>query len=130
MTVVDASVLVAAEVDSGPEGVWAEDILSRDLLAAPHLVLVESANIFRRLERAGRLSVFEATAAYQSLVQLDIDLFPFEPFADRVWDIRGNVIFYDAWYVALAEALECSLATLDMWLTRAPGLECQFLVPG
>jgi hypothetical protein len=38
--VVDASVLVAAVVDSGTAGEWAETILSRDFLLAPHLLPV------------------------------------------------------------------------------------------
>ncbi|MEY4579670.1 MAG: hypothetical protein RL701_4373 [Pseudomonadota bacterium] len=35
--VVDASVVVAMLVDSGPDGQWAELELSADDLAAPHL---------------------------------------------------------------------------------------------
>jgi predicted nucleic acid-binding protein len=36
---------------------------------------------------------------------------------------------YDACYVALAEALQAPLATLDARLTRAQGLGCAFLLP-
>jgi predicted nucleic acid-binding protein len=46
--VVDASVLVAALVDGGPMGRWAEEHLLSDHLAAPHLLPVEVANILRR----------------------------------------------------------------------------------
>jgi hypothetical protein len=28
--------------------------------------------------------------------------YPFEPFSDRVWELRGNLTVYDAWHVALA----------------------------
>lgn len=38
-TVVDASVLVAALVDSGAEGMWAESVIDEGSLAAPELVL-------------------------------------------------------------------------------------------
>lgn len=37
---------------------------------------------------------------------------------------------YDAAYVALAEAAEASLLTLDLSLVRAPGPRCSFLTPG
>ena len=63
-------------------------------------------------------------------MQLDIDLFPFEPFADRIWELRHNVTSYDAWYVALAEALKLPLATLDEPLSKSNGVTCKFLTPG
>jgi predicted nucleic acid-binding protein len=62
-------------------------------------------------------------------MRLDIQLFPFYPFAQRIWDLRSNITSYDAWYVALAEALECPLATLDSKLTGASGVRCQFRLP-
>ena len=62
-SVVDASVLVAAASDWGPEGVWAEDVLAGAGIVAPHLVLVEATNIVRRLERSRQLTQLEATAA-------------------------------------------------------------------
>jgi predicted nucleic acid-binding protein len=43
---------------------------------------------------------------------------------DRVWDLRGNVRGWDAFYVALAEALDATLLTLDHRLGRAAGLRC------
>jgi predicted nucleic acid-binding protein len=40
------------------------------------------------------------------------------------------VTSYDAWYVAVAEALGLPLATLDARLSRAKGVSCKFLIPG
>ena len=128
-TVVDASVLVAALVDSGHEGKWAESLLAEGSLAGPELVLAEASNILRRLERAEQISRIEATAAHGDLFKLDLELFPFSPFAERVWALRGNLTSYDAWYVALAEALGCPLATLDRRLSRASGPNCEIIVP-
>jgi predicted nucleic acid-binding protein len=128
--VVDASVLVAATTDSGSEGVWAEEILSQGELVAPHLVLVEATNILRRLEGSKDVSPLEATAAQRDVMRLAIELLPFEPFAERVWELRRNVTSYDAWYVAIAEAFHFPLATLDRRLARAPGPSCRFLTPG
>ena len=127
--VVDASVLVSALVDSGHEGVWAESALAEGSLAGPELVLAEVSNIFRRLERIRELSRLEANSAQRDLLRLDLDLFPFAPFADRVWALRRNLTSYDAWYVALAEALDCPLVTLDRRLSRASGPVCEIITP-
>jgi predicted nucleic acid-binding protein len=127
--VVDASVLVAALVDSGPDGKWAEGLLSGNDLVGPHLLPVEVANILRRAELAGDISKQTASMAHADLLALRIGLFPYEPFAARVWALRSNLTAYDAWYVALAETLSAKLATLDVRLQRASGPRCQFLVP-
>ena len=127
--VVDASVLVAALVDSGPTGAWAESVVAAHSPAGPELVLVETGNILRRLERAGDISRLEATTAYRDLLRLDLALFPFAPFAERIWELRSNLTGYDAWCVALAEALDCPLVTLDLKLGRAAGPRCDIVVP-
>lgn len=127
--VVDASVLVAATIDSGADGIWAERVVSEGDLVAPHLALVEATNILRRLERSRAINPSEAAVAQRDLVRLVIELLPFEPFAERVWALRRNVTSYDAWYVAIAEAFELPLATLDRRLARSPGPSCRFLTP-
>jgi predicted nucleic acid-binding protein len=128
--VVDASVLVVALVDSGPDGEWAERILAAGSLHAPELARVEAANILRRLERAKKITTPEANAAYDDLMLLNMELSSFDPFADRIWELRHTVTSYDAWYVAVAEALKLPFATLDERLTRAKGPVCDFLTPG
>lgn len=127
--VVDASVLVSATTDAGETGVWCEEVLAGGGLVAPHLAPAEAMNVLRRLERSGRLSRLEAGSAVRDLLQLDIDLLPFSPFADRVWELRENVTSYDAWYVAVAEELRLPLATLDRRLADADGPRCRFLLP-
>jgi predicted nucleic acid-binding protein len=128
--VVDSSVLVAALIDSGPHGAWAEKTLARGSLYAPQLAGVEATNIFRRLERAKLITTPEANAAQDDLMQLDMELFAFEPFAERIWELRHNMTGYDAWYVALAEALKLPLATLDEPLSKSKRVTCEFLTPG
>ena len=127
--IVDASVLVSVLVDSGKEGRWAEETLLGQPTAAPELVLAETANVLRRLERAKIISAFESNGAYRDLMRLNIELFAFSPFAERIWSLRDNLTTYDAWYVALAEALDCPLATLDVKITRATGPRCKFISP-
>ena len=116
-------------VDSGPEGAWAESLIADGQLVGPELILAEASNILRRLEQSGGISRIEATGSHNDLLQLDIELFPFAPFAKRVWELRGNLTCYDAWYVALAEALDCPLATLDRRMARASGPICPILSP-
>lgn len=127
--VVDASAIVAALVDGGSDGEWAQAMLSREDLAAPHLMPVEAANILRRAARSGDLSADVAAMAHDDLVSLRVDLFAYEPVAERVWALRDNLTAYDAWYVALAEALGAPLVTLDRRVAGASGPTCAFRLP-
>jgi predicted nucleic acid-binding protein len=127
--VIDASILVAAATDTGAAGTFADRLLETDDVVAPHLVLVEATNVVRRLEMAKELTRLEAATARKDLLDLDIELVAFAPFAERVWALRGSITAYDAWYVAVAEAFDLPLATLDRRLTRAPGPSCRFLTP-
>ncbi len=127
--VVDASVVAAALVDGGPAGAWAEELLQSEPLAAPHLMPVEVANIVRRAALAGDVSADVAALPHVDLTELSVELFPYEPSAPRVWELHRNLTAYDAWYVALAEALGARLATLDVRLRRSSGPRCPFLSP-
>lgn len=129
VVVVDASAVVAGLVDSGPDGRWAERVLASGSLAAPHLLPAEVANVVRRAALTGKISADAASLAHADLQALRVDLFPYEPFAGRIWELRGHVTCYDAWYVALAEYLDCPLATVDGRLARAPGVKCAIQLP-
>jgi len=128
-TVVDASLVVAALVDSGPVGRWADGVLGAGHLVAPHLLPVEVASVLRRASAAGEISADTAGLAHRDLLGLRLELYPYEPCADRVWALRSNLTTYDAWYVALAELLDAPLATLDARLARSPGPTCTFATP-
>jgi predicted nucleic acid-binding protein len=127
--VVDASVVVAALIDDGPAGRWAEELVASTPLVAPHLMPVEAANILRRAALAGDVSDDIASLAHADLLALAVELFPYDVLADRIWELRGAVTAYDGWSVALAESLKAPLATLDGRLTRAPGPRCSFIGP-
>ena len=127
--VIDSSVVVAALVDTGATGAWAEKMLEQDGLYAPEHLRVEAANVLRRLERGKEITKQEANAAFEDLVDLDVELHAFGAFSERVWELRHNVAIYDGWYVALAEALGLPLATLDGRLAKADGPKCRFLMP-
>jgi len=128
--VVDESVILRAlAVDSGPDGQWAEAIIDGGSLHAPELVYVEVTDVLRKLERAKDITTADAIAAHEDLLELNLELFSFEPFAERIWELRHNLTSYDAWYVAVAEALGLPLATLDARLAKASGPSCDFLTP-
>jgi predicted nucleic acid-binding protein len=90
---------------------------------------VEVCQVLRRRVAGGVISATSANAGVTGLLELQADLHPFEPFAERVWELRDTVSAYDAWYVAVAEALDEPFATLDAKLARAPGPRCSFLLP-
>lgn len=121
--------LVAALLSSGSNGQWCEELVGTSFLLAPHLAIVEALNVLRRLELRGEISNLEASSAQSELSILDIELLPIEPFAERIWQLRHNLTCYDAWYVAVAEAFDCPLATLDRRLASSAGPRCEFQVP-
>jgi predicted nucleic acid-binding protein len=128
--IIDAPIVVAALVDSGTDGRWAESLLGSDSLAAPHLLTAEASNILRRSALARAISPEQASLAHADLLDLRVELFPYAPFAPRIWELRENVTCYDAWYVAIAETLGAPLATLDARLAKATGPRRRFLVSG
>jgi predicted nucleic acid-binding protein len=127
--VVDASVVVAGLLDSGWDGQWALGVLAQPGVSGPQLVTYEASNVLRRLELSGAITADTAALAHRDLRSLPIDLAPYLPFAQRIWDLRRTLTVYDASYVALAEALGVPLATLDSRLGRAPGPRCPLLTP-
>jgi len=127
--VLDSSVVVAALLDQGRMGQWAEALLVSGPLAAPHLLPVEVANVLRRSVLTGEVTADVASLAHDDLASLRLELFPYQLCALRVWELRPSITAYDAWYVALAETLGARLATLDYRLSRAPGVRCEFVLP-
>jgi len=129
LLVVDASVLVSSLVALESEGAWSATLVRQGDLLAPQLVLVEATNTLRKLEMRGKVRPAEAQSACHELTRLAVSLVPFAPVSDRVWELRRNLTAYDAWYVAVAEAFDLPLATLDRRLAAAPGTRCSFLTP-
>lgn len=126
--IVDASVVVAAFVDDGPDGRACEEVLVADHLMAPHLLPFEVANVIRRSTARGAIDPSEGALALTDINRLPIDLVPFAALSTRVWELRDNLTAYDGSYVALAELVDAQLITLDRRLAAAPGLRCEVLV--
>lgn len=125
MIVVDASVVANAVADDAADGRIARDVLASDAdLCAPDLVDVETVAVLRKRWLAGSLTARRFAQAVEDLQDLAIDRYPTLALMRRAYELRHNVTAYDAAYVALAEGLECVLATGDARLAAAPGLRC------
>jgi predicted nucleic acid-binding protein len=123
MPVVDASVLV--EYLAGGE--HAEQARRRILsepraLWAPHLVDAEVGHVLRRAVLAGEIAAGAARAALDDLADLPLRRAAHVALLERAWALRGNVSFYDALYVALAERLDLPLITFDARVAGAAGV--------
>jgi predicted nucleic acid-binding protein len=127
--VCDASVIVAALLDSGPDGQWAVARLTGVDVHAPSLLHYECANVIRRLELCGTVGADQAALAYANLLELNITMWPYEVLGGRVWQLRRNLTSYAAAYVALAETLSATFITLDRRIARHPGVECAIASP-
>ena len=128
--VCDASAVLAVLLDSGRDGQWATARLADADLFAPTLLPYECSNVIRRAELSGAISTDQAAQAHADLLDLAVDLWPYDVLATRAWELRANLSSYDAAYVALAEILGVRLVTLDQRILRAPGITCSVSIPG
>ena len=124
MIVADASVLVVALADDGPDGDQARARLHGERVALPELADLEVASVLRRQLAAGALDARRAGLALDDLAALPARRAPHRPLLPRCWELRDNLTIYDAAYVALAEAMHATLLTADRRLARAPGPRC------
>lgn len=120
MIVLDASAAIELVLRS-EAGRAVEERISAESLHAPQLLLIEAAQVLRRLAQRREITVERAGQALGDLRDLDVELYGHEPLVDRVWAWRGNLTAYDAAYVALAAALDAPLVTFDRGLVNAPG---------
>lgn len=90
-------------------------------LHAPHLLDLEVLHVLRRFERRGMLDRARASEVVEDLLDLPLTRYPPDPFASRIWELRGALTAYDAAYVALAEALGAPLLTRDAALGATRG---------
>jgi predicted nucleic acid-binding protein len=126
--VVDASVLVVALADDGPDGDQARARLRGEQLAAPELLDVEVASVLRRQVRLRAVDPRRAELALADLAAAPLARAPHQSLMGRCWQLRDNLSIYDATYVALAEALGVDLLTGDVRLANATGPLCHIEV--
>jgi predicted nucleic acid-binding protein len=129
MLVVDASCLAEVVLAGGDAEPVRESLESDPEQAAPHLVDAEVLGVVRRAHLRGEL---DRTAAHQAID--DLESWPgarvdHRPLLQRAWELRDTLSAPDALYVALAEALDATLLTLDRRLARAEGPRCRVSIP-
>lgn len=124
MLVIDASVLAVALLDDGRDGDAVRDRLRGEQLAAPALIDLEVASVWRGLARGGHLDPRRVRLALDDLQELPLQRVEHTSLLWRCWELRDNLTIYDAAYVALAEALQAPLLTGDRRLARSTGPRC------
>lgn len=132
MIVLDASAVVAIIVGSGDgaERVREKIEAPDESLHVPHLVDLEVLHVLRRQALLGTLSGKRSSEALTDLGNISFVRYPHTPLMGRIWELRENLTAYDAAYVALAEALDAPLVTMDARLACAPGIRAAVEVYG
>lgn len=131
MIVLDASVLIEylTESDRG-ETVRERLAAETGWLWAPAVVDAEVGHALRSEVRRRTISQSRAEEALEALMAMRLERASHRFLAERSWQLRDNLSFYDGLYVALAEALDAPLLTFDARLARAPGILAQVdLIP-
>jgi predicted nucleic acid-binding protein len=119
--VIDAGILATALGDDGEDGANARARIASEELAAPEIIDLEVASVWRRTLTDER----RATLVLTDLIDIPLRRARHLPLLTRCWELRRNLTPYDACYVALAELLEVRLVTADRRLARARGTRCK-----
>ena len=119
--VVGASVAVEYLLKT-PLGLAVAGMLEDAALVAPELLDAEIVLVLRRAVLRGRLEEARALMAIDDLALWPVERLPHREFTRSAWQHRHNVSAYDAFYVAVADALTLPLLTADGRLSRASGL--------
>lgn len=119
MMVLDASAGVDLLIGAAPSSQIVEHVREHDYdLHAPHLIDAEIGQALRGKVLGRTLKTTDAMKALAELDRVPIERYPHRPFADRAFAFRSNLTFYDALYLALAEALDATLLTRDAALAK------------
>jgi predicted nucleic acid-binding protein len=128
MLVVDASCLFEVVADTSRARLITQRLSQDPDQAAPHVIDVEVRGVIRAQHLRGRLDATAATQAIGDLRDWPGQRFSHRWLMDRAWELRDSVRGWDAFYVALAEAFDATLLTLDSRLARANGPTCHIEV--
>ena len=121
--VLDASVVIDLILHRQPYYTdIAKALKQAEVLAAPHLLDIEVAQVLRRFVLQGDLTVKRAEQALADFIDLPIHRYPHEPLLLQAFVLLHNLTAYDAIYVVLAEALEATLLTRDTAMHGVPGV--------
>jgi predicted nucleic acid-binding protein len=123
LIVVDASATVDLLLGASPAtaAVRRRAAAASFRLAAPHLLDAEVVQVLQRFVRRGEIEAARADGAIDDLIDLPLTRYPHTPLLARAFALRDNATVYDGLYLALAEALDAPLITLDAALAQVPG---------
>lgn len=132
MIVIDAPAEIAVLLNIGAEVEGIRERISRpgETLHVPHLFEIEVLYALRSLNLRGTVSSERAQLALSRLRDTQLTRYPHMYLIERIWALRENLTAYDAGYVALAEALDAPLVTMDARLAQAPGIRATVEVYG
>lgn len=123
--VLDASALVYAIRSPAPGAADVRRRLLDEPSHAPHLIDAEVGAVLRRHVLAGALAARDARTLLDESATLVDERYETSPsLRAAAWALHDRVSFYDALYVALAQALDLPLLTADAGLARSPKLPC------
>lgn len=125
MIVADGSAVILAVADATSRG---RDVRARfqtdGPVAAPHLIDAEVGQGLRGLLLRRAIQSEGAELLLVDAFGLVRRRYAHRDLANRAWELRDNVTFYDGLYVALAEHLGTPLLTTDRKLSNATGPRC------
>lgn len=125
MTVVDASIVVRLLQNRRGDDGLRERFRHHRYLHAPTLIDAEVTSAIRGLlltsKPAIRIRSARAKEMLDDFADLPLVRYPMRPHQRRALTLRNNFTAYDAFYVALAEALAAPLLTDDRKYGKAAG---------
>jgi predicted nucleic acid-binding protein len=121
LIVIDASTVIDFLTKAGELPGLVAVLAKEDELAAPALLGFEFGAVLRKQWMSGQISNEAVTQVSCDFWAMPIDFHALDPLYDRAWELRHNVTFYDAAYVALAEQLNVPLLTRDKRLAASSG---------
>ncbi len=125
--VVDASAAVDALRRKDAVGIALRKRIAEAVCHAPHLIDAEVGNVLRLAVRRAEITEQTGRTNLRALTSMIDHRYPHTgPLAERAWELRDTISYYDGLYVALATVLDVPLLTSDIRLTKAPGLSCAF----
>lgn len=125
MLIVDASCLFEVVASTARAETVRGRMAADPDLGAPHVIDVEVLNVIRREHLQARLDHTAARQAVDDLRDWAGERFSHRGLLTRAWELRNNARGWDAVYVALAEAMDATLITIDARLSRVRGLACR-----
>jgi predicted nucleic acid-binding protein len=127
LIVLDASAVAAVLLDPGEGAERIRERIERpgESLHVPHLMDLEVLHLLRRQALHGALTRRRSAEALEDLTNMIFVRYPHISLVERIWELKENLTVYDAACVALAEALDAPLVTMDARLAQAPGVSAE-----